>query len=419
MAVRVTRLSNGVHVVTHDMAHVESVALGAWVRSGARDESESEGGIGHFLEHMAFKGTSRRSALDIATEIEAVGGDINAATGMENTSYYARALKEDWHLALDIVADIVTDPAFDRQEMERERDVILQEIAAANDTPDDLVFELAQAQSFPGHALGRPILGTAGLVEAHGAEALRAYRSQHYSAERMVVAAAGRIDHERFADAAEALFGQVPKGPEPAWTAPQFAGGQAQAQRPLDQTHLVLEFSGPSYRDRDIYTLQVLASILGGGMSSRLFQEVREKRGLCYSVFAFSASWQDSGSLTLYAASAPEHARELADISSDITLGMTRGVSEAELARAKAQLKAGLVMNLESVSSRVDQIARQFMAFGKVPELADITARIEAVRAEDVAALAQNIFQGTKPAMAAVGELNGLAPYDQIAAKFV
>ena len=418
MSVRITRLSNGAHAVTHDMAHLESVALGTWIRSGARDEAPSQGGVAHFLEHMAFKGTTKRSAMDIAAEIEAAGGDINASTGMENTGYYARVLKDDWAMALGILADIVTDPVFDPEELARERDVILQEIAAANDTPDDLVFDLAYQAAFPDHALGRPILGTAELVGAHGPQEISAYRHLNYTANRMVIAAAGRVDHDHFAAEAEKLFSGVADGAAPDWERPKFQGGCLTASRPLDQAHVVLTFPGPSYCDPDIYTLQILAGVLGGGMSSRLFQEVREKRGLCYSVYAYSSSYQDTGMLTVYAATAPEHTHDLVDVSTDILLDVTRQVSEAEVQRAKAQLKAGLVMNLESVSSRADQIARQYMAFGRVPELSDIMARIEAVQADDVCRLAKSLFCGVKPAMSAVGDLTGLAPYETIGAKF-
>ena len=418
MSVRITKLSNGVHAITHDMPHLESVALGCWVRAGARDEAAEQGGIAHFLEHMAFKGTKRRSALDIAAEIEAAGGDINAATGMENTAYYARVLKNDWVMALDILADIVTQPIFDPTELTRERDVILQEIAAANDTPDDLVFELGHQASFPSHSLGRSILGTEELVSAHGVDVIRAYRENHYTASRMVVAAAGRIDHDRFAEQAEAFFGQVPQGEGPGWLEPEFSGGELLATRPLDQAHMVLNFPGPSYRDKGLYAFQILAGILGGGMSSRLFQEAREKRGLCYSVFAYSSSYQDGGLLTVYAATAPEHAGELMDVVSDVLLSATEKIDEAEVARAKAQLKAGLVMNLESVTARADQIARQYLAFGRISELSDIMAKIDAVTAEETRALARQMLRNCRPALSGVGDLKGLAPYDKIAARF-
>ena len=417
MGVRVTRLDNGIHVVTHDFPQLETVALGVWVRAGARDERESENGVAHFLEHMAFKGTHRRDAFRIAAEIEAAGGDINAATAMETTAYYARVLKDDWPLALDILADILTDPVFDSGELEREKDVILQEIAAANDTPDDLVFDLAQAAAFPGHSLGRPILGTAEHVEAHGAGDMVGYRGAHYGGARMVVSAAGRIDHEAFVAEAARLLSGIPAGNGPVRAAPAFAGGPALASRPLDQAHLVLTFPSVSYHDQDIYGVQVLSSVLGGGMSSRLFQEVREKRGLCYSVFSSASAYQDSGLFTVYAASSAEKADELAAVTSDVMLSLAGGVSADEIARARAQLKAGLVMSLESASGRADQIARQFLAFGRVPEISEIIARIERVEEGDVRRLASRIF-GVRPAVAAVGDISRLASYDRLAARF-
>ncbi|MGE0211401.1 MAG: M16 family metallopeptidase [Parvibaculaceae bacterium] len=418
MTVRITRLDNGIHVLTHDFPQLETVALGVWVRAGARDERESENGLAHFLEHMAFKGTSRRDAFQIAAEIEAAGGEINAATAMETTAYYARVLKEDWPLALDILADILTDPIFDVDELEREKDVILQEIAASNDTPDDLVFDLAQAASWPGHPLGRPILGTADHVEAHGAEDMVGYRGAHYGGARMVVSAAGRIDHEAFVAEAARLLAGVPSGGQPVRATPAFAGGPSLTSRPLDQTHLVLSFPSVGYHDDDIYAVQVLSSVLGGGMSSRLFQEVREKRGLCYSVFSTASAYQDTGLFTVYAASSAEKSDELAGVVSEVMLSLIDGVGADEIARARAQLKAGLVMSLESASGRADQIARQFLAFGRVPLISEIIAKVERVDEADIRRLASRIFRGSPPAVAAVGDISRLAPYDRLAARF-
>ncbi len=277
------------------MPHLETVALGIWVKAGARDERPEENGIAHFLEHMAFKGTRRRSAQAIAEEIESAGGEINASTGMETTTYYARVLKNDWKLALDILADIFTESVLDPEELERERDVILQEIAAANDQPDDLVFDLAQAACYGDHPLGRSILGTADLIGGVNREQMLAWRDRNYWASRIVVAAAGNIDHRAFAAEAERLFGKIEMGQQPQREPPVFTPKSETAQKPLDQTHVVLSFAAPGYRDPDIYALQVLSSILGGGMSSRLFQEVREKRGLCYSVFSFGSAYEDAG----------------------------------------------------------------------------------------------------------------------------
>jgi predicted Zn-dependent peptidase len=416
--VEISTLSNGLTVVTHAMPQLETVALGIWVRAGARDEQAMENGIAHLLEHMAFKGTKRRSARDIAEEIEAAGGDINASTAMENTAYYARVLKDDWRLALDVLSDILIDPVFDGQELERERDVILQEIAAANDTPDDLVFDLLQGRAWPEHPLGRPILGTAERVVTHDVAAITGYRDRHYAANRMVVAAAGNIDHRRLAAEAEALLAGLTPASRRSWQVPRFVGGPALAARPLDQTHVAFGLPGVSYHDHDVYTMQVLSGILGGGMSSRLFQELREERGLCYAVYSYATSYEDGGILTVYAATAPDKADALVSVMSDVMRSLADDIPESEVARARAQIKAGLVMNLESAAGRADQIARQFLAFGRVPEISELIARIDAVDATQVSALAGRVLTGSQPAMGAVGAITSLAPYERIAARF-
>jgi predicted Zn-dependent peptidase len=418
MSVEITRLANGIHVITHHMPHLETAALGIWVKAGARDERADENGIAHFLEHMAFKGTPRRSARDIAEEIESAGGEINAATGMETTTYYARVLKNDWALALDILADIFISPVLDQDELERERDVILQEIAAAHDQPDDLVFDLAQAASFGAHPLGRSILGTHELIGAVTREQILDWRNRNYWGSRIVVAAAGNISHQDFAVEAERLFGAIAPGHEPQRETPSFQPTACTAEKPLDQAHLVLTFAAPSYRDPEIYVLQVLNNILGGGMSSRLFQEVREKRGLCYSVFSFGSAYEDAGQVGVYAATSPEHSNELLGLTSGIMMSLAEAVTEAEVARAKSQLKASLVMNLESASSRADQIARQFLAFGEVPAMSALMQKIDAVSQEQVRQLAQRLFRHQKPAFSAVGHIGQLAEYDAIAKPF-
>ncbi|MCA0433372.1 MAG: insulinase family protein [Proteobacteria bacterium] len=419
MSVEVSRLDNGLHVVTHAMPHLETTALGIWVKAGARDELPEENGIAHFLEHMAFKGTKRRNAQAIAEEIESAGGEINAATGMETTTYYARVLKNDWKLALDILSDIFLHSTLDEDELERERDVILQEIAAAKDQPDDLVFDLAQAASYGDHPLGRSILGPARLVETMTRSQIVAWRDRNYWASRIVVCAAGNISHGALRTETEKLFGHLHQGHAPQRHSPVFAAESHTEQKPLDQTHIVLGFPAPNYRDPRIYQLQVLSSILGGGMSSRLFQEVREKRGLCYSVFSFGTSYEDVGQLGIYAATSPDNTPELIDVSSSVMMSMGDQVTGKEVDRAKAQLKASLVMNLESASSRADQIARQFLAFGKIPDMSTLMERISAVTPDDVKALAHDIFSDHKPSMSAVGQLGLLDSHAAIAARFV
>jgi predicted Zn-dependent peptidase len=418
MSVEVSRLDNGLHVVTHNMPHLETVALGIWVKAGARDELPEENGIAHFLEHMAFKGTKRRTAQGIAEEIESAGGEINAATGMETTTYYARVLKNDWQLALDILSDIFLNSTLDEGELDRERDVILQEIAASKDQPDDLVFDLAQAACYGDHPLGRSILGPASLVETMTRDQMTAWRDRNYWASRIVVCAAGRIDHAAFARETQKHFGHLDQGHEPQRHSPIFAASAATEQKPLDQTHIVLNFSAPNYRDPRIYQMQVLSAILGGGMSSRLFQEVREKRGLCYSVFSYGTSYEDVGQLGIYAATSPEHTSELIDVSSKVMMSMGEQVTTREVDRAKAQLKASLVMNLESASSRADQIARQYLAFGSIPEMSTLVERISAVTPDDVKALANSIFTSKAPSLSAVGQLSALESHNTIAARF-
>ena len=419
MSVEITRLPNGIHVITHHMPHLETVALGIWVKAGARDERAEENGIAHFLEHMAFKGTPRRSARAIAEEIESAGGEINAATGMETTTYYARVLKDDWALALDILADIFTSPELDEEELERERDVILQEIAAAHDQPDDLVFDLAQAASFGEHPLGRSILGTHDLIGGRHPPA------DPRLAEPQLLGLAHRrrrggqhrpqgLRRRR----PNAFSARSPRAMQPQRETPAFLPTACTAEKPLDQAHLVLTFEAPSYRDPEIYVLQVLSNILGGGMSSRLFQEVREKRGLCYSVFSFGSAYEDAGQVGVYAATSPEHSNELLELTTDIMMSVAKEVSEAEVARAKSQLKASLVMNLESASSRADQIARQFLAFGQVPSMASLMQKIDAVTPEQVRQLADRLFRNQKPAFSAVGHIGQLAGYDAIAGHF-
>ncbi len=418
MAVNISRLNNGLHVLSHAMPHLETVAIGIWVKAGARDEMAEENGIAHFLEHMAFKGTSRRTAQEIAEEIESSGGEINAATGMETTAYYARVLKNDWLQALDILADIFLNSTLDEDELERERDVILQEIAAAKDQPDDLVFDLAQMACYGDHPLGRSILGPSDIIENVSRSQIMQWRNRNYWASRIVISAAGCIDHEQLTKEVENRFGKVEQGHAPQRHPPTFVAAAQTEQKPLDQTHIVLSFPAPNYRDPKIYHLQVLSSILGGGMSSRLFQDVREKRGLCYSVFSFGTSYEDVGQLGVYAATAPENTTELVEVASDVMLSMMDMVSDKEVARAKAQLKASLVMNLENASSRADQIARQFLAFGEVPDMTTLVSRIEAVTADEVRQLAQSIFSTSIPSMSAVGQLAQLGSHASIAARF-
>ena len=403
MSVEVTRLPSGLSVVTDRMPHLESATLGVWVGTGSRNERPDEHGISHLLEHMAFKGTKRRNARQIAEAIEAVGGDLNAATSIESTAYYARVLKSDVPLALDVLADILSDSTFEPQELQREQNVIVQEIGAVEDTPDDLVFERMHETAFPGQPVGRSILGTSETVRSIDAAGLRAYLARNYRGPDMLVAAAGAIEHETIVAEAEKHFagfnGPAAPAPEPA----RFDGGTRVEKRNLEQVHIALALQGVSTRDEQLYNLQVFTSVLGGGMSSRLFQEVREKRGLCYSISAFHMPYSDTGLFGLYAGTDERDAPELMSVVINQIGLATENLSEAEVARAKAQMKAGLLMALESSEARLGQLARQMLAYGRPIPLDEIVAKVDAVTVESARAAGRMLIGRGRPAIAALG----------------
>ena len=328
--VEITRLSNGLTIATDHMPKLESAALGIWVKAGARDERENEHGIAHLLEHMAFKGTSQRSARQIAEEIEDVGGELNASTSVETTAYYARVMREDVPLAVDILCDILLDSRFDEDELTREKHVILQELGAAEDTPDDIVFDHFQSVAFAGQIVGRPILGTRDSVTGFSRNDLRAYLRRNYTPDRIVVSAAGAVSHKDMVDRISAAFGGLPAGtPDTGAGAPAtYTGGDFREARDLADAQIVLGFEGRPYYARDFYASQVLSIILGGGMSSRLFQEIRESRGLCYAVSAFHWSFSDSGIFGVHAATGEEELAELAPVIIDELMRAASGITE-------------------------------------------------------------------------------------------
>jgi predicted Zn-dependent peptidase len=408
MSVEVTRLPSGLAVVTETMPHLQTASLGVWVGSGSRDERPDEHGISHLLEHMAFKGTARRNARQIAEEIEAVGGDLNAATSVETTAYYARVLAADVPLALDVLSDILSEPAFDPEELQREQNVIVQEIGATEDAPDDLVFDKLQQTAFPGQAVGRPILGTPETVRSFDRKRLFAYLSRNYRAPDMVVAATGAVDHRLVVSQVERLFskfsGPAAPVPEPA----RFIGGSHIENRELEQVHVALAMPGVAQRDPDLFSMQVFTSVLGGGMSSRLFQEVREIRGLCYAIYAFHAPYSDTGMFGLYAGTDAADVPELMRVVVDQITNAAETVTEAEVARAKAQMKAGLLMALESSSTRAEQLARQMFAWGRPIPLEELVGRIDAVTVESARAAGRALIRRGRPAIAALGSGPGL-----------
>ena len=416
MTIGLSRLANGLRVASDRIDTVDTVSLGLWVDVGTRHEPATVNGVAHFLEHMAFKGTARRSALVIAEEIEAVGGQLNAYTSRESTAYYAKVLKEDLALAVDILADILQHSTFEPAELERERTVILQEIGQANDTPDDIIFDQFQERAYPEQAMGRPVLGRPEVIRRLDRDAVVAYLGDHYGAERMILAAAGNLDHPRLVDLAGRLFADLSAqrtvGAEPA----HYEGGDQREARDLEQLHLVLGFPGPSLVEPDFYTASVLSTALGGGMSSRLFQEIRERRGLVYAIHSFVHGYRDSGLFGIYAGTGESEAAELVPVLCDEVVRVADGLDPVELNRAKAQMKAGLLMSLESTSARCEQLAQHLLIHGTPFDPAEAVRRIEAV---DNAAIGRVVrrWHTAPPTLAALGPLGRLETFDRVVAR--
>ncbi|PVB63061.1 pitrilysin family protein [Labrenzia sp. 011] len=415
MNVKTTVLDNGLTVVTDQMPHLKTAALGVWVRTGSRVESVDQNGITHLLEHMAFKGTKSRTARGIAEEIEAVGGELNASTSIEHTNYYARILAEDMPLAVDILADILQNSTFDAQELAREQHVILQEIGAANDSPDDQAFDLFQETAWPDQAIGRPILGTPETVKGFNRDALNAYLADRYRAPDMVLAAAGAVDHEAFVALAREKFGGFNSEPASRESQARYRGGETLRVKDLMEAQVLIGFEGRPYKSKDYYAIQILASVLGGGMSSRLFQEIREKHGLCYAIYSFHWAFSDTGLFGLHAATSHDDLGALMPMIADELVAATRTISEEEVARSRAQIRAGLMMALESPAARAGQIARQILVHGRVLLPEEISSKIEAVTAADIRRVAHETFVGATPTLTAIGPVDGVMTAAELA----
>jgi predicted Zn-dependent peptidase len=416
MTARLATLSNGLRIVTDRIDTVATVSLGLWVDVGTRHEPAEINGVAHFLEHMAFKGTTRRSALAIAEEIEAVGGHLNAYTSRESTAYYAKVLKEDVALALDILADILQHSTFEKSELERERTVILQEIGQANDTPDDIIFDYFQERAFPDQAMGRPVLGSPEIIRKLTRKSVVAYLKDHYGAARMVLSASGNLDHDTFVALADKLLSKMPAERTAETEPARYVGGDHREGRDLEQLHLVLGFPGLPLGDPDYYAASVLSTAFGGGMSSRLFQEVREKRGLVYAIYSFAHSYRDGGLFGIYAGTGEAEAAELLPVLCDEARKLDAGFAPAELARAKAQMKAGLLMSLESTSARCEQMAQHMLIHGTPFDPDEIVRRVDAV---DDAAIGRIVarWRSAPPTLVALGPLGRLDDFARLEAR--
>lgn len=407
MTFQITPLDNGLRVASESLPGVETVGVTLSVGVGARYESDEENGVSHLLEHMAFKGTKTRSARDIAELFDSIGGQFNAYTSMEHTVYYTKVLKENLALAVDILADIMQHSVFDNAELAREQEVIVQEIAMHHDSPEDLVVDLFDERAFEGQALGRSILSTPERIRAATREGLIAYMQKHYRPTRMVLSAAGHVAHEEFVSMAQRSFRQPALPPGPECERARYVGGDHRKTGDFEQLHLLLGLPGLPYGDPDYYALQLYVSILGGGMSSRLFQEVRENRGLAYSVYAGSSSYHDVGVMSISAATAPEKAQELAVVLCEQIRAMAHNITETEITRAKNQHRAELLMTRENPQAVAGWIGRHLLIHGEYRPASVITQRVQALTRHDLLRVAQRVASGTLT-VAALGDVSRL-----------
>ena len=403
MTAQISTLDNGLTVASIHMPGAKSVNVGIWIKAGGRDERGSETGIAHMLEHMAFKGTKRRDAQQIAVEVEAVGGNMNAHTAREETAYYIRILPENLTLAVDVLFDILTESTLPDIEIERERGVILQEIGQSLDTPDDVVFENFSAASFGAHQLGQSILGTAQSVSGFGRADLEGFMMRHYGANQMILCAAGAVEHERLVQEARAHADKLKPATKPERIAPQFQSGRIIETRPLEQAHVIFGLSAPAAKDEDRYAMMLLSNLYGGGMSSRLFQEVREQRGLCYSIFSFAQMMSDSGVFGIYAGTAAEDVDEMLTVSCSALQDMRVNLTDEEVERGKAQMRAAILMGQESVSGMTESMARQLILFNQVRSIEEVTDKVLALQKDDVVRIINRLLSQSAPAISLVG----------------
>src|SRR6188508_39912 len=403
-------LDNGLRLITEAMPHVRSVTIGVWLNRGSRHESDERSGIAHFVEHMLFKGTDTRSAEDIAQAIDSIGGQLDAFTAKEYASYYIKVLDEHVPLAVDLLADIVRRPAFAAEEIEREKKVILEEIKMVEDTPDDLVHELFTQHFWEGHPLGRPILGSKETVEAFTSEILLDYFHGAYVAKNMIISAAGNLEHARVRALVESAFGAVASTGDPlSGQAPRVVPQVITRTKELEQSHLCLGTNSYPQNHDDRYVSYIMNTVLGGSMSSRLFQNVREKRGLAYAVFSGLSAYRDAGNITIYAGCSNEAVGEVIDLCVEELRGMKRSpVPEAELRRAKDHLKGSLMLSLENTASRMSHLARQEIYFDRQFGLDETLQGIERVTTADVQRVAADLFRNGSLSATVLGNVNGL-----------
>ncbi len=417
MTVQITTLDNGLRIVTDEMADAESVVVGAWVGVGTRNEPWNANGVAHLVEHMMFKGTKKRSAYALSTAIENKGGSMNAHTSREETAYYARVLPEETANAIDIIGDMLRNSVFNPKELDRERQVIIQEIGRDLDSPEDYAFDLMYKLALPNQKAGRPILGSADIIARLPRSAITDYVARYYTAANMVVVAAGKIKHADFVGMAQKHFASLPRGKKPVDDKARVAGGVTLSPKEIEQVHLILGFAGPGYHAKtDYYPTQLLSVVLGGSSSSRLFQKIREKRGLVYTISSSHSGLKDAGIFQIYAGTDPKRLRELVPVMCNELQDVRQNITRGELARAKAQIRADLLMGRENVMRRAEIMGHQILTYGHVIPAEKILHKLSAVTEDQVQSMAQKIF-ARKPILTALGPVEELEDYKKIAAR--
>ena len=414
--INISTLNNGLCIVTQNMPGLETVSMGIWNFVGGRDELENINGVAHLLEHMAFKGTTTRSALQIAETIENVGGDINAYTSKEITAYYVKLIAEDLPLGIDILTDILQNSIFAEKELNRERGVILQEIGMYLDSPDEMIFDYWQEKAFPNQPIGRSILGKTDIIKNISRDEVKNFMMSHYNPKKMIISAAGKISHDEFVEAIKKSCTNLPQGTENGRLQASYQAGEYREQKKLEQIHLLLGFEGIDYHHDDYYSLMIYSSLLGGGMSSRLFQEIREKRGLVYGISSFSSAYSDTGVFGIYLGTGDSQIKELIPVLCDQLNTSSDSIAEKEINRGKAQLKASLLMGRESAFRRCEVAARQLIVFNRVIEPPEILRKIDEVNIETVKRIAKKIV--SRPiTISSIGPIENLETLDKIQAR--
>lgn len=411
-------LDNGLRLVVDSVDTVDTVALGIWVGVGTRFENPVHNGIAHMTEHMMFKGTDSRNAIDISKEIENVGGHMNAYTGREVTGYFVHMLKEHVDIGMDIISDMVKNATIPEGEIEREKQVIIQEIGMSLDTPDDYIFDLYHMRAYPEQSLGNPILGNAEIVSSITREDIKDYINRYYNSGNIVVSFSGNIDLSQAEDLVGKYLSDINNGERAVYLPAKYQGGENRHEKSLEQAHIIIGFEGFARTSRESLITSIMASILGGGMSSRLFQEVREKRGLAYSVFASQSGYHDSGQLEIYAGTSPERIEELIPAICDEICSMSKTISEEEFKRAVTQRKSDMLMSMESMMHRTDRNARYAVYYDKAFDIEDQLTKLAELNIEDIRNVATKIFSGT-PCIAALGSLKNLETYEKLSSRIL